>query len=489
MTLRLALASAPVPVQERYGQFAGVGSTQPSFGLLCLAAVARRAGHAVRVVDASADNLGPAETTKVILDFNPDVVGLSATTAGIMACGELAQRLKQSKPDLLTVIGGCHVSAIPEETLAEFPAFDLAILGEGELTLLELLERRQSGGPLPADLPGTATRNPDGSLHRNPPRDLIMDLDTLPLPAWDLLPGFPGAYNPSPLRIRRWPCASVVLTRGCPNRCVFCDRSVFGNRCRAYSPSHAVQLLRDLYDNHGVREILIEDDTFVIAKDRVRAFCEELIAARIELSWSCLGRADRVDLDLLKLMRRAGCWHISFGIESGDPEILAAMHKHLDLGQVRQALAWSRAASLRTKGFFIVGFPRESEASLRKTRELACALPLDDISVMQMTPFPGSELYAVAGEFGTFERNWRHMNAVDTVFVPRGFTRADMEAARSGMIRAFYLRPGMLARHAWFWLRNPRILRRLLGGAGGIFRMLWPARRGKPAPQDACDPG
>lgn len=489
MTIRLALVSAPVPIKERYGQFAGVGSTQPSFGLLCLAAVARRAGHIVRVIDASADNLGPTETLKAILDFKPDLAGLSATTAGIAACGELAQALKQAVPDLPVVIGGCHVSAIPEETLIEFPAFDLAVIGEGESTLLDLLECRQAGAPLPVDLPGTVTRNPGGPVRRNPPRELIADMDSLPLPAWDLLPGFPRAYSPSPLRVRRWPCASVVLTRGCPNRCVFCDRSVFGNRCRGYSPSRAVQLLRDLRDNHGVREILIEDDTFVIVKERVRSFCEELIAARLDLSWSCLGRADRIDLDLLKLMRRAGCWHISFGIESGDPEILKAMHKHLDLVQIRQALAWSRAAGLRTKGFFIVGFPRESADSLRKTKELACDLPLDDISVMQMTPFPGSELYAMAGEFGTFERNWRHMNAVDTVFVPNGFTRADMEAARSSMIRAFYLRPGMLARHAWFWFRNPRILRRLLGGARGIIRMLWPARRGKPASPDTCAAG
>ena len=192
MTLRLVLASAPVTVQERYGQFAGVGSTQPSFGLLCLAAVARRAGHGVRVVDASADNLGSAEAVKAILDFNPHVVGLSATTAGIMACGELAQSLKKTKPDLLVIIGGCHVSAIPEETLAEFTAFDIAVLGEGELTLLDLLDRHQSGGIPPANLPGTAVRGSEGSIRRNPPRDRMMGMASLPLPAWGLLPGFPG---------------------------------------------------------------------------------------------------------------------------------------------------------------------------------------------------------------------------------------------------------------------------------------------------------
>lgn len=463
MSVRLVLASSPVALSERYGSFAGAGSTEPSFGLVCLAAVARRMGADVAVVEASARNLGLETALREILSFEPDVVGLTATTSEIVRAAELAARIKAERPGALVVAGGCHVTAIPAETLREFPAFDMAVVGEGEETLCEILEKAGAGSVRPDTVPGTAVRKGDG-VSINPPRPMIRDLDSLPLPAWSLLPGFPRTFRPSPARIRRWPCASVVLTRGCPNQCVFCDRSVFGNRCRAYSPAYAVRLIQDLRENFGVRELLIEDDTFVVVPARVREFCERLIAEKVGLSWSCLGRADRADPDLLRLMRRAGCWHISYGIESGDPAILQAMRKRLDLDQIRQAVAWSREAGLRTKGFFIVGFPGETPASLARSKAFALSLALDDISVMQMTPFPGSELYRIAEQHGTFDRDWRKMNVLNTVFIPNGFTREELEAARGDILRSFYLRPGVLWRQGLHVLAHPRLVGATISG-------------------------
>lgn len=454
--IRLVLVSAPVSQEERYGKFAGAGSTEPSFGLLSLAAVARQAGAQVKVIEASARGLDPASTLREIVAFAPDCVGFTATTSEICQIGALAVQVKAGIPGVVTVIGGCHVTALPEETLETFPALELAVLGEGEDTLAELIKRLGAGNRVLNGIAGTAKRE-GNAIKRQPARPLIADLDQLPLPAWDLLAGFPGLFKPSPSRIRRWPCASIVLTRGCPNQCAFCDRSVFGNYCRAYSPNYAIRLVRDLYDRYGVRELLIEDDTFVIVKERVREFCTRLIAERMNLSWSCLGRADRVDPELLVLMRRAGCWQISYGIESGDPEILKSMRKRLDLAQIRKALAWSRAAGLRTKGFFIVGFPGETPETLERTRRLACELPLDDISVMQMTPFPGSELYSMAGEAGTFNRDWRKMNVLNTVFVPHGLTMEDLEQARSRLLKDFYSRPEVLWRQACHVACHPRL--------------------------------
>lgn len=475
MSVRLVLATSPVCAAERYGAFAGAGSTEPSFGLLCLAASAQQAGATVTVVESSALELNVAMALEAILAAEPDVVGFTATTSEVLRAAELAAALKAKRPGVLTVLGGCHVTALPSDTLAACPAFDMAVVGEGEVTLCELIRRFAGGDARPVDLPGTAVRV-DGRIVENPARAALDDLDTLPLPAWSLLPGFPGVFRPSPGRIRRWPCASIVFTRGCPNTCVFCDRSVFGNRCRAYSPAYAVRLVRDLYERHGVRELLIEDDTFVIVKARVREFCERLIDARLNVSWSCLGRADRVDPDLLRLMRRAGCWHISFGIESGDEAILAAMRKRLDLDQIRQAVTWSREAGLRTKGFFIVGFPGETRVSLDRTRRLALDLPLDEISVMQMTPFPGSELYRIADAYGTVDKDWRRMNVLNTVFVPHGFTQGDLERARGELLRAFYRRPDVLWRQFVHVAGHPRLipstwrglraLRRVTGGGG-----------------------
>ena len=471
MTVRLALVSAPVSMGERYGLFSGAGSSEPSFGLLCLAAVARQAGAIVKVIEASARGLDPESALAEFLEFSPDCVGFSATTSDIIPVSALAARVKAALPRTLTLIGGCHVTALPEETLTAFPALDLAVLGEGEETLREILGRLDAGDRFPTGIAGTAGREGKG-IRRHPARSLIANLDTLPLPAWDLLEGFPSLFNPSPSRIKRWPCASIVLTRGCPNQCKFCDRSVFGNQCRAYSPEYAVSLVRDLYDRYGVRELLIEDDTFVIVKERVREFCERLIQEKLKISWSCLGRADRVDPDLLRLMRRAGCWQMSYGIESGDPEILKAMCKRLDLDQIRQAILWSREAGLRTKGFFIVGFPGETLESLERTRRFACSLPLDDITVMQMTPFPGSELYAMADQAGRFERDWRKMNIVNTVFVPHGLTQKDLEFARSRLLREFYFRPEVLWRQALHIGSHPRLWKATMSGFCSLLRVV-----------------
>jgi len=461
--LRIALISSPISLEERYGSFSGAGNTESSFALVSLAAIALQEGMDVRIIDAAAENLSVAQTVAEIKEYKPDIVGISSTTVGIVASGKLAQGLKEIDKKIITLIGGCHVTSLAEETLAEFNNFDIAVIGEGEETFSEIIKDVASTGTVPETLPGTA-RIINGRFILNDGRPLIDDLDKLPLPAWKLLRGFPGSFLPSPARINRFPCASVVLARGCPNRCEFCDRSVFGNRVRSYSPAYALSMFKDLVHNFGVREILIEDDTFIISHKWVREFCEKLIAEKIDITWSCLGRADRVTPDILKLMKKAGCWHISYGIESGDQRILNAMNKREDIAHIESAVRWSREAGLKTKGFFMVGFPEETAESLKLTRDLALKLPLDDISVMQLTPFPGTALYQRAAEYGAFEKDWRKMNTLSTVFVPHGFTEADMEKARAEILRAFYFRPSIFMRKFIDVVANPRLFWHMFKG-------------------------
>jgi anaerobic magnesium-protoporphyrin IX monomethyl ester cyclase len=454
--LRVALISSPISLEERYGSFSGAGNTESSFALVCLAAIALQEGMDVRVIDAAAENLSVDRTVEEIKKYKPDIAGISSTTAGIVASGKLANYLKEIDPKVITIIGGCHVTSLPEETLAEFNNFDLAVIGEGEKTFAEILKAVAQTGTIPQDIPGTALII-EGRYVQNSRRPIIDDLNKLPLPAWRLLRGFPKSFLPSPARMNRLPCASVVLARGCPNHCEFCDRSVFGNKVRSYRPDYALGLFKDLAHNFGVREILIEDDTFIISHKWVTEFCEKLIAEKIDITWSCLGRADRVTPDILKLMKKAGCWHISYGVESGDQRILDAMNKREDIAQIERAVRWSREVGLRTKGFFMVGFPGETVESLQLTSNLALRLPLDDISVMQLTPFPGTALYQYAAEYGVFEKDWRKMNTLSTVFVPHGFNAADLEKARAEMLRAFYLRQSILFRKFMDVVSNPRL--------------------------------
>jgi anaerobic magnesium-protoporphyrin IX monomethyl ester cyclase len=469
--LRVVLITSPISLEERYGGFSGAGNTESSFALVCLAAVAERAGMDVRIIDAAAENLSVEQTVAEIRECKPDIAGISSTTAGIVASGKLAACLKGLDKGIITIIGGCHVTSLPEETLAEFDSFDIAVIGEGELTFTEILRAVDETGAIPTNLPGTALRI-DNRFSLNTARPFINDLDVLPLPAWRLLRGFPDSFLPSPARMNRFPCASLVLTRGCPNQCLFCDRSVFGSKVRSYSPAYAINMFKDLANNFGVREILIEDDTFIISRSWVKEFCERLISERIDITWSCLGRADRVTVDILKLMRRAGCWHISYGIESGDQRILDAMKKGEDLDRMEEAVHWSREAGLKTKGFFMVGFPGETAESLRRTKKLALKLQLDDISVMQLTPFPGTALYESAAEYGAFEKDWGKMNTLSTVFVPYGFTAEDMEKARSEMLGAFYFRSSVLMRKLIAVISNPRLLWHMVKGFFALLKVI-----------------
>jgi len=473
MSLRLALVSAPINVKERYGVFSGAASTEPSFGLVCLAAAAQSVGADVSIVEASSNNLSVEESLRKVLKFEPDVVGITSTTAGIFAAGGLAKLIKESNSEIINLIGGCHVTALPEETLRTFEGFDLAVIGEGEKTLEDIVQHLEGGDRDLQTIQGTALREGE-KVRTNPSRPLIPNLDELPLPAWSLLGGFPHKYRPSPSRIKRRPCASVVLTRGCPNQCLFCDRSVFGNQCRAYGPNYTFNLFKDLRYNYGVKEILIEDDTFIISRGRIQEICERIITEKLDISWSCLGRADSVDPEILGVMRRAGCWHISYGIESGDQEILKAMRKQLNLEQIKRAVHWSKEAGLYTKGFFMVGFPGESEKSLASTLSLALSLPLDDMSIMQLTPFPGSDIYETVEGYGEFKRDWRRMNTLNTVFVPKGFTREILEFKRADLIRRFYLRPRVILRQVMRVIRSPFLALSLFRGFRSFIKIVSP---------------
>jgi len=185
MTIRLTLVSAPISLRDRYGVFSGAANTEPSFGLVCLAAVAQRAGVEVAIVEAASENLSVEQTIREVLKLKPDVVGITSTTAGISAAGTLARQLKQERPHLLTLIGGCHASALPGETLLAFRGFDMAVIGEGEHTLCDILEHVEGDANDRLKLPGTAVREGD-SVRINPPRPLIPNLDEMPLPSWSL---------------------------------------------------------------------------------------------------------------------------------------------------------------------------------------------------------------------------------------------------------------------------------------------------------------
>lgn len=455
---------------KRYGTLAGIGSSSPTLGILQLAAVTRQHGVETSLLDAAALDLEQAAFLERFAKIAPDILGLSATTLSITHAARIAGAAKQLAPGLLVIIGGPHISAVPVETMERFTVFDVAVVGEGEETVLELLDALSGSKPL-SNVAGIVYR--DGpAVQMNPRRPFLKALDTLPRPAWDMLEGFPQHFSPPVFKTRRLPAASLVTSRGCPNKCIFCDRSVFGASCHAFSAGYVVEMMVELYEKFGVREFCFEDDTFITFKPRLVEICQRIIDLKLNISWSCLGRVNQVTEENLRLMKRAGCWQISFGVESGSQEVLEKIHKKVTLQQIRHALRISHEAGLLNKGFFIVGHPGETKETLKLTYDFIMDNPLDDISVTMLTPFPGTELHARAAEFGTFDPDWEKMNLLNTVFVPYGLTEGDLMQAQKKMIRDFYLRPRIIGSYAGRALRNPVMIGRLLKGFRAFLRSI-----------------
>lgn len=467
----------PTSLEDRYGVLSSGGSSLPPFGLAWLAAAAREAGFEAAILDAAAETLDLEGTLARIGAHRGAVLAMTATTLSLHRAEAVAAEARRRGLVSAVLLGGPHASAVPEATLAACPSVDLLVLGEGERTLVEILPEILDRGIAAArGAAGTFCRDADGGFVQGPPRPPIENLDELPLPAFDLLPDLTRHYQTSALRSRHFPGSSLVTSRGCFGRCTFCSRSVFGRKVRAFSADYVMAMIRSLVDGWGIREICIYDDNFVADPRRLKRFCELLRAAPFRLTWTCNARVDVVTEESLRRMRDAGCWQISFGVESGVQEILDRECKGITLEKVRATLAVCRRLGIRTKGFFMVGHPGETRETMEATRRFALELPLDDFQMSFLTPFPGTELHDEAGTWGRLDDDWPRMNMWTPVFVPEGLTADDLVAAQKRAIRSFYLRPRVILRYLLVALSSPRRFVAVLRGAWAFVKALF-ARR------------
>lgn len=451
--------------------------TIPGIGILVLAALAREKGYVVHVIDAKRAGTTNEEAARRIIALKPDVVGLSCTTISVTNGSRVAKAVKAALPGCTTIVGGAHVSAIPERTLKEFDAFDYGIAGEGEHSLFELLRRLEEGRDV-RDVPGLAYRDPDanGTVRANPRAAYVEDLDALPMPAWDLVPNFPHAFAPSMFNYRRSPVGTLITQRGCPFSCTFCDRSTSGRRGRWHSVEYVVRMMRQMAD-YGVKHILFYDDLFTVNKARVRQLCEAMLDHGLDFSWSCNSHPNLLDADTMALMRRAGCWQIAYGIESGSQRVLNHVKHEVKLDRLLGTLRMTREAGLKIKGLMMCAHPTETVESLEETRQFLKTAPLDLMQLTKFTPYPGTPSYPTIHEHGTFVENWESMNAMNFVFIPNGLDEATLERYFHRMYRTFYSRSDVLVGLAKVILEEPRFLARLGGYArpyfGEAVRRMW----------------
>jgi len=431
----------------------------PCLGLGHLAAVVKASHRTIRIFDPIKPRSVSA-LQEVVAEERPDVIGFYSTTLymrAIKRAVSLIERIADWNP--LIILGGPQVSSTPEEAM-EYTRADVGVIGEGERTLVELLERFEAGDEEFDGLAGTIVKK-NGELRRNPPRPRIENLDSLPYPAWELMPPF-RSWRPTPASYRRLPLAVIVASRGCPYRCAFCDQAVFGHSYRARSGESLFEEVKFLIGKHGIKEVRFFDDTFTENRKRVEEFCDLMLKSDVAVLWTCLATTRSADEGLLKLMKEAGCWQVLFGLESASDDTLRRLRKPQTVEQITQAVANAKRAGLSVRADFIVGLPGETLEEMRATVEFAKRLDVDFAHFNRFTPLPGTELHRELVSRGyrfDFDQNWSDLDHSNPLYVPEGVSPEEFAAFLDSAYKSFYLRPGyaikkLLAIKTWTELKG-----------------------------------
>lgn len=446
-----------------------LGLSYPSLGLAYIAAILLKNGWQTKIIDPIPQNLNLSQILVEIKKFTPDFIGFTATTPTFPKVLTLAKKIKRKFPQIVTIIGGPHVSAAPIQTMKN-PFFDFAVLGEGEETIIELLShlKRKKGGE--EKLAGIAFRK-NGRVTITPSRPYIRNLDTIPFPARQFLPPL-SFYHPNPGTYKNLPAGSMITSRGCPFKCTFCDRAVFGNKFRFRSPENVVAEIEVLLKDFGAKEIRIWDDTFNADTQRVKEICRLILKRKLKFTWTCLGRVNFADSNMFKLMKRAGCWQISYGIESGNQEILNKIKKGLTLEMVREAVKKTHQAGIEVKGFFMLGLPGDTKKTMQETINFAKELNLDIATFSITTPFPGTELYQEVKNTKEFKdadfSRYLPYYPTSLSYIPTGLTQKSLLEFEKKAHFEFYVRPSYILKEllkirsfSAFWSKTRAFLRLL----------------------------
>lgn len=365
-------------------------NSYPPLGLGYLAAGLRREGHEVKIFDFGLrSGMKPDQEADEVVGFEPDLVGITVWTHLYYHSLELAREIKCRKLNIPIALGGPHITVYPLAAL-EDGVVDYTIYGEGEETIVELVQSLE-GKIADEEIRGLCYRK-NGVVVKNDPRPFIADLDSLPLPARDLL-----EVEKYPLRSDEGePMTTILTSRGCPYSCIYCFKGLFGKKYREKSALEVVKEIEQVKQQEGIQNFYFVDDLFVFNRNRLHQIISLLKEREIKIKWQCLARVDKLKREDYQLMAGAGCYEIHFGIETGNEEIMKQIGKHITLDQVRKAVGWAREAGIRTKGYFMIGLPGDTKATIRQTLKFATDIDLDDAMFSLTTAFPGTKLWEMA---------------------------------------------------------------------------------------------
>lgn len=437
----------------------------PVLSLALIAADLRANGVPVRILDLNVHPDHAAVLRRELETWRPAFVGITFVTPLYGVMRGIAAEVKRLLPGAVIVGGGAHASAMPLDTLASTD-LDIVVIGEGDYAMTRIVK----GEPLDS-IPGLAYKK-DGVPALGAARPAAVDMDSLPMPAWDLYDL--SRYSSPAVMAKRNPAGWLETSRGCPFECCYCNKSVFGRAFRAKSPPRVIAEIKYML-GLGFREIHIVDDMFTTDVERVKKICRAILEEKLAFPWATVTgiRVDRGDQEMFDLMARAGCYRVYFGIESGDQAILDGIGKRITLEQVRSAVAMARKAGLETCGFFMLGLPGDTEETMAKTAALARELDLDWAKASIMVPLPATKIFNELDKAGKIKlKDWDRYNLYltpDEIYDHATLEWGTINRHFTRFYRAFYFRPSVVLRRLLYAVKNGT----LLSDLASFFKTKW----------------
>lgn len=417
--------------------------TKPALGISYISSYLESNGIECKIFDANFNSWTEDQTVEAAVKYKPDCIGFSAMTHEICIAHNVVSKIRSFLGDVATVIGGCHLTALPEETLEEFPAFTYGIYGEGEKTMLHLAKYLEQGKiDNLSNIDGLVYRNNSGKVEINPPRTRLSssELDALPYPA------FHQYYKGKKALAGKNDYYVMMSSRGCPYNCAFCMQ-VLGREVRRRSAESVVHEMEHAIARYGAHTIYFLDEIFLF-NDQLTFDTLELIKERNlpkRMKWRGLTRVNFVDENVIKSAKEAGCFALELGIESGSNEILKVINKKITVEEAERAVKIIKKAGIPVAADFILGHPNETVETIKATVDLAVKLNTSRISVGIMTPYPGTKIYEMAkrgeGGYRLLTKNWSKYDKYGGKALElEGLSLRELEKWQRKILLHFYLR-------------------------------------------------
>ena len=473
MKLDCLLISPPIFDEDSKNIWKQVNSNFPPPGLLSIAGYLRNRGHLIKIIDCnisspSVESFRPFFEKEFVKKFSSiKVIGITAMTCTVKKAYKVAQICKEYYPESTVVFGGVHATFVTDEVINN-KLVDIVVVGEGEITMEEIV-----AGKNLAEIRGIVFKKLSEKnkyeVVTNPPRERIIDLDSLPMPAYDLFPVL--QYKPAKGAYKRLPAMSMMTSRGCPGQCTFCSKTL-GNRLVFKSAKRILEEIKYLIQNYKIKQILFYDDTFTVYRDNVIKLCDLIIENKIDISWTCFARVDFVDFEMLKKMKEAGCHQIMYGIENINVSVLKNLNKNININQVINATKWTKKAGIECRLAFMVGSPGDNEEIVKKNIDFVNKLNPDLLIANITTPFPGTAMFKWAKERNLIlTYDWDDYTLAKPVMKLANLSANQIQDLYKLMYKSFYFRPTFILRKL-LKIRTIEDVKIVLGGLTALLSFL-----------------